>query len=117
MTNALYLNMVFPFASTFFNSFTAETALCLIFSFALSEIWDFTTYLVLPFDFLPFLTALILNPKNSEYCRFRLTILDFSGLISRPNLLCSQPFTAMNIFWASLRYRQNILKSSAYLTM
>ena len=47
---------------------------------ALSQICDLTTY------FLPFLRTFSLKPRNSEYCLFRFTTLDFSGLISSPSL-------------------------------
>lgn len=47
-------------------------------TYALSHICDLTTY------FFPFFRTFSLNPRKSEYCLFRLTTFDLSGLISRP---------------------------------
>ena len=73
--------------------------------------WDLTTY------FWPFFQSFNLNPKNSEYRFLRFTILDFSGLISKPSLSSSHCFVAANIFSAVFLSLQSNLKSSAYLTI
>ena len=78
---------------------------------ALSAMCDFSTHF-------PLLgRSFSLKPRKSEYPFFRLTILDFSGLISSPSRSFSHIVAAANIFTASLRHLQNSLKSSAYRTI
>lgn len=63
-----------------------------------------------------FLCTFSLKPQNSEYFFFKLTILDFSSLISSDSRFRSHFITAINTLFASSRVRQNTLKPSAYLT-
>ena len=97
--------------------FTISRVCRFTFLTALSLMCDSTAYFAVPLLLTPFLTALSLKPRKSEYCLFKLTILDFSGLMSSPSRSFSQSLVAAKSFTASLRLRQKILKSSAYRTM
>ena len=61
--------------------FTISRVCRLTFLTALSFMCDSTAYFAVPLLLTPFLTALNLKPRKSEYCLFKLTILDFSGLM------------------------------------
>lgn len=82
--------MALPSSFTFAGDWILSTIsrVCrFIFLTALLIMCDSTAYFAVLLRLTPFLAVLSLKPRNSEYCLFKLTILDFSGLMSSP-----QPF-------------------------